>query len=166
MWRMSNPFGLHASLTLARPPPTTRYPPFRTFVCLCQHVVSFPPHNKKNTKKLALILQSVHVLTLSCCPDRGTLYRPPPPPAPSLPAYCCCCVVLFSVLLCHFSRRCVAAIFNLLQLYGRTSVSAAVSHKFLFFFSLFHLPAVVNPPPPTKLSTVRNAFINKVKSLP
>lgn len=81
------------------PPPTTRYPPFRTFVCLCQHVASFPPHNK-HTKKLALILQSVHVLTLSCCPDRGTLYRPPPSlPLPS-PSPSCLLLLLCSFVFC------------------------------------------------------------------
>lgn len=42
------------------------------------------------------------------------------------------------VLVCHFSRRCVAAIFNLLQLYGRASASTQI---------LFYLPVVGLPPP-------------------
>lgn len=73
-----------------------------------------------------------------------------------------CFVVLFWSA--HFSRRCVAAIFNLLQLYGRASASTQI---------LFYLPVVVLPPSlPLSLAWVQNflllrtAFINKVKSLP
>lgn len=72
------------------------------------------------------------------------------------------------VLVCHFSRRCVAAIFNLLQLYGRASASATASNK--FFFICLWLPFLPHHSLPSsltvKLSPVRNAFINKVKSLP
>lgn len=72
------------------------------------------------------------------------------------------------VLVCHFSRRCVAAIFNLLQLYGRASASATASNK--FFFICLWLPFLYHHSLPSsltvKLSPVRNAFINKVKSLP
>lgn len=72
--------------------------------------------------------QTEHPLALRLCPCLVVV-------AAHLVALLCFVVLFWSA---HFSRRCVAAIFNLLQLYGRASATTQI---------LFYLPVVGLPPP-------------------